>query len=114
MSAGHGGQVLVSLATHELLHGELPEGVTLRDMGERMLKDMIRPEHIYQLVIANLPSDFPPLKTIDLYRHNIPAQMTSFIGREKQRGEIKQALNENRLVSLTGSGGAGRFHWHRR
>src|SRR5258705_9974970 len=108
MSAAHGGQVLVSLATQELVRDEMPEGVTLRDMGERRLKDMIRPEHIYQLVIANLPTDFPPINTLDLYHHNIPAQMTSFIGRETEMAEIKQALSEHRLVTLTGSGGSGK------
>src|SRR5260221_7996397 len=108
MSAGHGGQVLISLATQELIRNELPEGIMLRDMGERQLKDMIHPEHIYQLVIANLPSDFPPIKTLDVYRHDIPSQMTSLIGRKKELAEIKQALNEHRLVTLTGSGGAGK------
>jgi len=108
MSAGHGGQVLISFATQELIRSEMPEGITLRDMGERRLKDMVHPEHIYQLVIANLPSDFPPIKTLDVTRHNLPAQMTSFIGREKELAEINQALNEHRLVTLTGPGGAGK------
>ena len=108
MSAAHGGQVLVSLATQELVRDEMPEGVTLRDMGERRLKDMIRPEHIYQLVIAYLPTDFPPIKTLDVYHHNIPAQMTSFIGRETEMAENKQTLSEHRLVTLTGSGGSGK------
>ena len=108
MSVGHGGQVLISLATQELIQHELAEDVTLRDMGERLLKDMARPEHIYQLVIANLPSDFPPIKTLDVVRHNIPAQMTSFIGRKKEMAEIKQILLEHRLVTLTGSGGVGK------
>ncbi len=108
MSAAHGGQVLISLATQELVHDELPEGITLRDMGERRLKDVIRTEHIYQLVIANLPSDFPPIKTLDRYLHNLPAQMTSFIGRETELAEVKQALTVHRLVTLTGSGGAGK------
>ena len=108
MSAAHGGQMLISFATQELVHEELPEGVTFRDMGARRLKDVIRPEHIYQLVIANVPSDFPPIKTLDLFLHNLPAQMTSFIGRERELAEIKQTLNTHRLVTLTGSGGAGK------
>jgi predicted ATPase/class 3 adenylate cyclase len=108
MSAAHGGQVLISFATQELVHDELPEGVTLRDMGTRRLKDVLRPEHIYQLVIADLPRDFPPIKTLDLFLHNLPAQMTSFIGREQERAEIKQILSTHRLVTLTGSGGAGK------
>jgi predicted ATPase/class 3 adenylate cyclase len=108
MSAAHGGQVLISLATEELVREELPEGVTLRDMGERRLKDLIFPEHIFQLVIPGLPDEFPPLKTLDAYRHNLPAQMTSFIGREKDIAEVRSALVEHRLVTLTGSGGTGK------
>lgn len=108
MSVGHGGQVLISLATEQLTRDELPEGVSLRDLGERHLKDLIRPEHIHQLVIPNLPADFPPLKTLDIYKHNLPVQTTSFIGREKEMAELKQELNDHRLVTLTGSGGTGK------
>jgi class 3 adenylate cyclase len=108
MSAGHGGQVLISAATQELLLEDLPEGVSLRDLGERRLKDLIRPEHIYQLVSENLPTDFPPLKTLETYRHNLPVQLTSFVGREKEMEEIKRAILTHRLVTLTGSGGTGK------
>jgi predicted ATPase/class 3 adenylate cyclase len=108
MSAGHGGQTLISQATQELIRDEMPEGISLRDLGDRRLKDLIRPEHIHQLVIPNLPADFPPLKTLDIYRHNLPAQTTSFIGREKEMAEIKLALEKHRLVTLTGSGGTGK------
>jgi predicted ATPase/class 3 adenylate cyclase len=108
MSAGHGGQVLISLATESLLKGQLPDQISLKDMGERRLKDLIQPEHIYQLVIPNLPSDFPPLKTLDIYRHNLPAQTTSFIGREQEIAEVKRELEKHRLVTLTGSGGTGK------
>src|SRR5689334_15648591 len=108
MSAAHGGQVLISVATEELVHDELPAGVTLRDMGEQRLKDMIRSESIFQLVIENLPCDFPPIKTLDIVHHNLPAQMTSFIGRERELTEIKEALRAHRLVTLIGSGGAGK------
>ncbi len=108
MSAGHGGQVLISLATEELVRDELPEGVTLHDLGEKRLKDLIRPERIHQLNIAGLPSEFPPIKTLDVYRHNLPTQLTSFIGREKEITEIKNELSNHRLVTLTGSGGTGK------
>jgi predicted ATPase/class 3 adenylate cyclase len=108
MSAGHGGQILISSATQELVRDHLPNDVSLRDMGERRLKNLIRSEHIYQLVIANVPSEFAPLKTFEIYRHNLPSQTTSFIGREKEMTEVKQALAEHRLVTLTGSGGAGK------
>lgn len=108
MSAGHGGQVLISAAAQELLLEDLPEGISLRDLGERRLKDLIRPEHIHQLVIPGLPTDFPPLKTLDAYRHNLPTQLTSFIGREKEMKQIGRAIRDHRLVTLTGSGGAGK------
>ncbi len=108
MSAGHGGQVLISLATESLLLNQLPDQVTLKDLGERRLKDLIQPEHIYQLGIPDLPSDFPPLKTLDVYRHNLPAQTTTFIGREQEIAEVKLELENHRLVTLTGSGGTGK------
>jgi len=108
MSAGHGGQVLISAATQELLLEDLPEEVSLRDLGERRLKDLIRPEQIYQLIIPGLPTESPPLKTLDFYRHNLPIQLTSFIGREKEISEIKQSLMIHRLVTLTGVGGTGK------
>jgi len=108
MSAGCGGQTLLSQATQELVRDELPETLFLRDMGEHRLKDLIRSEHIYQLNIDGLPIDFPPIKTLENYRHNLPVQMTSFIGREKEISEIKQALAGHQLVTLTGAGGAGK------
>ncbi|MGE5464580.1 MAG: tetratricopeptide repeat protein, partial [Syntrophothermus sp.] len=108
MSAAHGGQVLVSVATQELVRDGMPEGITFRDMGERRLKDMVHSEPIYQLVITGLSNDFPPIKTLDIFHHNLPAQMTSFIGREKELKEVRQALSAHRLVTLTGSGGVGK------
>jgi predicted ATPase/class 3 adenylate cyclase len=108
MSAGHGGQVLISATTQELLLEDLPDDVFLRDLGERRLKDLIRPEHIYQLAGVNLPVDFPPLKTLEAYRHNLPTQMTSFIGREREMEEVKEAVLAHRLTTLTGSGGTGK------
>jgi len=108
MSAGHGGQVLISLATEELVRDDLPENVSLRDMGECRLKDLIRPECIYQLIISGLPAEFPPLKTLDVHRHNLPVQLTSFIGREKEINDIAEIIKEHRLVTLTGVGGTGK------
>jgi len=108
MSAGHGGQILISASSQELVHDELPEGTSLRDLGEKRLKDFIYPEHIYQLMIPNLPIDFPPIKTLDSYNHNLPSQLTSFIGRKKEIAEIKKAISKHRLVTLTGSGGIGK------
>jgi len=108
MSAGHGGQVLLSTVVQNLVRDELPEGVSLYDLGEKRLKDLIRPEHIYQLNMDGLPSEFPPIKTLEHYRHNIPTQLTSFVGREKAIEEVKQELTNHRLVTLTGSGGTGK------
>jgi predicted ATPase/class 3 adenylate cyclase len=108
MSVAHGGQVLLSFTAQELLQDELPENVELRDMGQRQLKDWSRPEHIFQLVIPGLPADFPPLSTPESFPHNLPVQLTSFIGRERERVEIKQLLSNVRLLTLTGSGGTGK------
>jgi len=108
LSAGHGGQVLLSFAAQELVQDELPEGVELRDMGERRLKDFDRLEHLFQLNIADLPSDFPPLNTLDAAHHNLPVQLTSFIGREREIAEVKQMLSNTRLLTLTGTGGTGK------
>lgn len=121
LSAGHGGQVLLSQATAELLTYDLPEGTRLRDLGEHRLKDLQRQEHIYQVITSDLILDFPPLKTVDTFPNNLPVQLTSFIGREKEIAEIKSLLApmENnqgtmfiapsaRLVTLVGAGGAGK------
>jgi len=108
MSVGYGGQVLISLATEELVRDNLPDYISLRDLGEQRLKDLIQPERIYQLVISGLPADFPPPKTLDAYRHNLPVLLTSFIGREKEMSEIECALSNHRLVTLTGTGGTGK------
>ena len=108
MSAGHGGQVLISGATRELVRDTLPTDSELLDLGEKRLKDLLRPEHLYQLNIAGLPTTFPPLKTLDAFLNNLPVQLTSFIGRENEISEVKQELAEHRLVTLTGSGGTGK------
>jgi predicted ATPase/class 3 adenylate cyclase len=108
MSAGHGGQILLSGATHKLVQDTLPEDYHLLDLGERRLKDLLRPEHLYQLTGPGLPTTFPPLKTLDFFPNNLPIQLTTFVGREKEITEIKQALNEHRLITLTGSGGTGK------
>lgn len=108
LSAGHGGQVLLSLTTQQLVRESVPSGVVLRDMGDRRLKDLIHPERVYQMVAPNLRTDFPPLKTLDARTHNLPIQSTSFVGREREMEEVKGLLESTRLVTLTGSGGAGK------
>ena len=108
MSAGHGGQILLSGATRELVRYLLPIDSELQDLGEKRLKDLLRPEHLYQLNIAGLPTTFPRLKTLDAFLNNLPTQLTSFIGRENEIAEVKQELESHRLVTLTGSGGTGK------
>jgi predicted ATPase/class 3 adenylate cyclase len=108
LSAGHGGQVLLSLVTKELVEDSLPPKTSLRDMGEHRLKNLTRPEHLFQLNIAGLPSDFPPLNTLDSHRHNLPLQLTSFIGREREIADVIRLLEKARLVTLTGAGGTGK------
>jgi predicted ATPase len=108
MSIGHGGQVLVSNSTAELARDGLPTSTSLLDLGEHRLKDLIRPEHVYQLVHPALPTGFPPLKSLDAYPNNLPIQLTTFIGREREMAETKRLLSTARLVTLTGSGGTGK------
>lgn len=108
MSAGNGGQILISSATYELIRDALPVDVELLDLGERRLKGLLRPERLYQANIPGLLSSFPPLKTLDAYLNNIPVQLTSFIGREREIADIKQELKAHRLVTLTGPGGTGK------
>jgi predicted ATPase/class 3 adenylate cyclase len=107
-AAGHGGQVLLSQTTRDLVETALPEAVSVRDLGEYRLKDLRHPKRIFQLVIAGLPADFPPLKTLDTLPNNLPLQLTSFIGRERELREVKQLLAEARLLTLTGPGGSGK------
>lgn len=108
LNAGHGGQILLTQATYELVRDFLPEGIDLQDLGTHRLKDLIRPEHIYQVIVPGLPSDFPALKTLDVFQHNLPLQLTSFVGREKEMVEVKRLLLGDRFVTLTGPGGTGK------
>jgi predicted ATPase/class 3 adenylate cyclase/DNA-binding CsgD family transcriptional regulator len=110
MSIGHSGQILLSQTTYELVKQHLPDGVSLRDLGEHRLKDLQRPSRLFQLVISNLPADFPPLKTLDTHLHNLPVQLTSLIGREQEVTAVQNLLlrEDVRLVTLTGPGGTGK------
>lgn len=108
MSAGHGGQILLSDVTRGLVEDTLPSGTELLDLGNKQLKDLLRPERLHQLSISELPTAFPPLKTLDAVRNNLPSQLTTFIGRENEIAQIKQKLESHRLVTLTGAGGTGK------
>jgi predicted ATPase/class 3 adenylate cyclase len=106
--AGHGGQMLVSETTRALVDHGLPPGMTLKDLGMHRLKDLARPERLFQLTVESLPDDFPPLKTLEATPNNLPTQLTSFIGRDDQVREAKQLLSRSRLLTLTGPGGTGK------
>ena len=108
MSAGHGGQVLISQTAHDLVKDAPGDGFELRDLGEYRLKDMPRPERLYQVVVPDLPSEFAPLKTEETVKHNIPPQLTSFIGREHELDQTKKLIAGTRLLTLTGPGGTGK------
>lgn len=107
-SAAHGGQVLISDPTRALVESALPDGVALRDLGIHRLKDIERPEHLCQLVIEGLPDVFPPIRTLDARQTNLPAERTSFVGREREIAELTDLLRETRLLTLTGPGGTGK------
>lgn len=108
MESGHGGQILLSRTAHDLTRDSLPAQAQLIDMGECTLKDILHPEQLYQLTAADLPAEFPPLKTLEAFNHNLPTQLTSFIGREKEIDELKKLIAEHRMVTLAGAGGAGK------
>jgi predicted ATPase/class 3 adenylate cyclase len=110
MAVGHGGQVLLSGATVELLAGGLPATASLRDLGEHRLKDLGRPEHLFQLADRDLPSEFPPLATLDRRPNNLPTQASPFVGRDAVLHDLRERLDDRdiRLVTLTGPGGTGK------
>jgi predicted ATPase/class 3 adenylate cyclase len=107
LSAGHGGQILVSLAAAECVE-DLAAGATLMELGEYRLRDLIKPERIFQLVHPALPSDLRSIRALEAVQHNLPIQLTSFIGREQELAEIERILSTTRLVTLTGAGGCGK------
>lgn len=107
-AAGHGGQVLLSGTVLALIEHELPELVTVRDLGEHRLKDLPRPEHISQLVIDGLADRFPALSTIEATPNNLPPQLTSFLGRTTELDDVLGLIGASRLITLTGPGGTGK------
>jgi predicted ATPase/class 3 adenylate cyclase len=110
LSAAHGGQVLLSLPTQELVRDLLPVDTELRDLGEHRLKDLARPERVFQLVAPGLPTAFPALRTLESRPNNLPMQPTLLVGREREVAEVSERLRseEVRLFTLTGPGGTGK------
>ena len=107
-ATAHGGQVLVSAATAALVTERLPPGATLVDLGTHRLKDLGSPEHIWQLAHPDLRLDFPPLRSLEVFRHNLPVQLTPLVGRSGEIAEVCALLTGDRLVTLTGSAGVGK------
>ncbi|MEO9135500.1 MAG: tetratricopeptide repeat protein [Casimicrobiaceae bacterium] len=108
MSAAHGGQVLVSQTVADLVAARLPAGLTLRDLGLARLRDLAQPERIYQVVHPALRDSFPALRSLEAIPNNLPQQVTSFIGRERELAAIRDLLRRGRLVTVVGTGGLGK------
>jgi predicted ATPase/class 3 adenylate cyclase len=108
--AAHGGQVLLSETAAALVRDALAPGEALRDLGVHRLKDLGRPEHIFQLGMAGLPDEFPPLRSLGTpaLQNNLPAQLGTFIGRERELADVRVLVESGRLVTLTGAGGSGK------
>jgi class 3 adenylate cyclase len=110
LSAAHGGQVLLSLPAQELVRDQLPAQTSLRDLGQHRLKDLFRPERVFQFLAPELSVEFPPLRTLEAYRNNLLLQPTPLVGREKEVSEVCTLLRggETHLLTLTGPGGTGK------
>jgi len=108
LSAGHGGQTLLSQAAWEGSRDGLPQDASLRDLGRHRLKDLARPEHVFELQHPRLRSDFPAIRSLSTHPNNLPQQLTSFIGRAREVSEVTALLAGNRLLTLTGAGGSGK------
>ena len=104
----HGGQTLLSDVTADLVREGLRDGLALRDLGQQRLKDLTAAERVYQLFHPALPAEFPPLRSLDAVPNNLPLQVTSFVGRERDLAHVKELASRHRLVTLTGTGGAGK------
>jgi len=108
LASAHGGQIVLSKAVVDLLGSRLRATAKLIDLGEHRLRDLVRPEHIFQYIERGLREDFPLLRSLSAFAHNLPGQLTSFIGRETDVAEIKHLISRTRLLTLTGSGGNGK------
>jgi predicted ATPase/class 3 adenylate cyclase len=108
MTAAHGGQIIASGATEVLVRDQLPEGIGLIGLGEHRLRDLGQPVKIFQLIREGNREDFPPLRTLESFPGNLPAQVSSFIGRQAEVARTAAALTEWRVVTITGFGGVGK------
>jgi class 3 adenylate cyclase len=108
LAIGHGGQVICSAIAADLARHGLPPSVDLVDLGSHRLRDMDRPEQIFQVVVPDLPRTFPPLRSLSTRRSNLPVPLTSFVGRERELAEVAELLLRHRLLTLIGTGGTGK------
>lgn len=106
--AGHGGQILLSHTAADLVADQLSADTVLDDLGEHGLRDLGRPERIFQLSHSALRHDFPPLRAMDAVRNNLPVQLTNLVGRVRESSEVQQLLDDARALTLTGAGGCGK------
>jgi len=104
----HGGQTLLTAATAALSRDYLPANTALLDLGQHRFRDLVHPENIFQLSIEGIPDSFPPLKSLDSAPNNLPVQLTSFIGRQRELADVGGMINRYHLVTLTGPGGTGK------
>jgi predicted ATPase len=104
----HGGQTLMSASTWELVRDQLPDDAVVEDMGEHTLRDLTRPEHVFQVHPAGTPAEFPPLNSLSNIPNNLPLQLTEFVGRHAELEEAKRLLEQNRLLTVLAPGGAGK------
>ena len=107
-SIGHGEQILISAVTAGSIGSMLPDGAALLDLGQHRLRDLAHTEHLFQLAHPDLREEFPPLKSLGIFRQNLPVQLTSFIGRESEQKTVRALINDHRVVTLIGSGGYGK------
>ena len=108
LNAAHGGQTLVSETLASLLPDALGEGAALGSLGRHRLKDLAQPQEVFQLTHPRLPAEFPPLRSLESFTHNLPSQLSSFVGRTQEMQDARRRLGETRLLTLTGTGGAGK------
>ncbi|MGH9001804.1 MAG: AAA family ATPase, partial [Acidimicrobiia bacterium] len=108
LAIAHGGQLILSLVTAELVREALPAGAGLLDLGEHRLADLSRPEHVFQLTHPDLPVAFPQLRSLSTRRHNLPVATSSFIGRDHELAAVADLVRSSRLVTMIGVGGVGK------